>query len=232
MKTGLISGISAATLLLVSASAHAADSPAVSAKTAEAKGAHLNAGGPDRTSDYREPEYGPSMQPDANAYDWNDGVAFAAPDGSSYRYDGEWDGEYVDPQGRVFEGEWEGRVIREEGVSGPGYPAPKPHHAPPAHHAGAPHPELHHEGGHDVPRYQKPARGPYLPQGYSHEYGWRGGYYYYPQAPHVTVTIVPGASHTTTTVTEEIYYETVKSHARKKAVRKWKPRAKPRCVCR
>lgn len=81
--------------------------------------------GPDRTNDYREPEYGPAMRPDANAYDWNDNgdVAFAAPDGSSYSYDGEWDGEYVDPQGKVFEGEWEGRVTRRDGVSGPGYPA-------------------------------------------------------------------------------------------------------------
>ena len=80
-------------------------------------------GGPDRTSEYREPEYGPSMRPEATAYNWNDDVAFAAPDGSSYSYDGEWDGEYVDPQGRVFEGDWSGTVIRHDGAEGPGYPA-------------------------------------------------------------------------------------------------------------
>ena len=82
--------------------------------------------GPDRTSDYREPDYGPAVRPDRNAYGWGDDgdVAFAAPDGSSYSYDGEWDGEYVDPHGRVFEGEWEGRVTRHDGVEGPGYPAP------------------------------------------------------------------------------------------------------------
>ena len=299
MKTVLLSGISVATLLLVSAHAHATDSKAVTARADAPKAMYVAANSPDRTSDYREPEYGPSMQPDANAYDFNDGVAFAAPDGSSYRYDGEWDGEHVDPQGRVFEGEWEGRVIREEAVSGPGHPAPKPHHDQPSHHAGAPYPaEPHHEDGYDVPRgyegyerclksngvtggalgailggfagnriagrgdrlggtllgaglgglagvavekamdkckryqprYEEPARGPYPSQSYGS--GWHGGYYYYPQAPQVTVSIVPGASHTTTTVTEEVYYETVKSHARKKAVRKWKPKPKPRCVCR
>ena len=91
--------------------------------------------GPDRTNDYREPEYGPAMRPDTNAYDWNDkgDVAFAAPDGSTYSYDGQWDGDYVDPQGKVFEGEWEGRVTRHDGVGGPGYPKPA------ARGAGAPY---------------------------------------------------------------------------------------------
>ena len=286
--------------------------------------------GPDRTSDYREPEYGPSMRPDANAYNWNDNgdVAFAAPDGSSYSYDGEWDGEYVDPQGRVFEGEWEGRVTRHDGVAGPGgHPAPAPHHS------GAPYPhddgyglgderrpnsgyglgderrpptsayglgdERGYSGDYAVPRgyenyerclkssglkgaaigallggvagnriagrgnrtggtlvgagvggllgvavekastkcsHHRP-RDPRPPVGYPHHqpgygHGWQGGYYYYPQAPMVTVTVVPGASHTTTTVTEEVYYETVKTYPRKKAVRKWKPKPKPRCTCR
>jgi Ni/Co efflux regulator RcnB len=253
---------------------------------------------PDRTDDYREPDYGPSIRPDGKAYDWNDGVAFAAPDGSSYSYDGEWEGEYVDPQGRVFEGEWEGRVTRQDGVAGPGYPVPKPHHAQPP---GAPYPGPHHSSSsddyYDVPRgydnyerclksngltgaaigallggiagnriagrgnrtggtlagagiggllgvavekandkckHHRP-RDPRPPVGYpspNYGHGWQGGYYYYPQAPQVTVTVVPGATHTTTTVTEEIYYETVKSHPRKKAVRKWKPKPKPRCVCR
>jgi hypothetical protein len=74
--------------------------------------------------------------------------------------------------------------------------------------------------------------GPSYGQGYSQGYGaGHGGYpygYYYP-APVIAYSMVPV---TTTTVTEEIYYETVP--VRRKAVRKWKPkpRAKPRCVCR
>ncbi len=270
--------------------------------------------GPDRTSDYREPEYGPAMRPDANAYDWNDdgNVSFAAPDGSSYSYDGEWDGQYIDPQGEVFEGEWEGRVTRHDGAEGPGHPAPPqragaPYSGPPervysSDYSGPP--ERAYSGGYAVPRgyegyerclksngvtggaigailggvagnriagrgdrlggsllgaglgglagvaiekamdkckrhqprYEPPARGPYYPphgQGYypPQYQGWQGGYYYYPQAPIVTVTVVPGASMTTTTVTEEVYYETVKTY-RKPAPRKWKPKPKPRCTCR
>ncbi|MBL0923594.1 MAG: glycine zipper 2TM domain-containing protein [Sphingomonadaceae bacterium] len=197
----------------------------------------------------------------------------------------------------MFEGEWEGRVTRRDGVPGPGYPAPKPHHAGPP---GAPYPGPQYGGDdddydvppgyenyerclksnglkgaaigallgglagnriagrgdrtggtlvgagvggllgvavekandkcqHHRPRDRRPSVA-YPAPGYGH--GWHGGYYYYPQAPQVTVTVVPGASHTTTTVTEEVYYETVKSYPRKKAVRKWKPRPKPRCVCR
>lgn len=266
-------------------------------------------GGPDRTGDYREPEYGPSMRPDANAYNWNDDVAFAAPDGSSYSYDGEWDGEYVDPQGRVFEGDWSGTVTRHDDSTG--------HPAPSSHGVGAPYTgpidrgysqgytgpiERGYSGNYSVPRgyegyerclksngvaggaigailggvagnriagrgdrlggsllgaglgglagvaiekamnkcnrYQPraelPPRGPYYPpQGqYPQHHGWQGGYYYYPQAPMVTVTVVPGSSHTTTTVTEEVYYETVKTYPRKKVARKWKPKPKPRCICR
>jgi uncharacterized protein YcfJ len=277
-------------------------------------------GGPDRTSEYREPEYGPSMRPDTSAYNWNDDVAFAAPDGSSYSYDGEWDGEYVDPQGRVFEGDWSGTVTRHDGVEGPGYPAAPArkdsyYTGPPERiysegYTGPPErvysqgytgpPErgysdrydvphgyegyerclksnglkgatigaliggiagnriagrgnrtegsligagiggllgiaaekAHNKCGHHYPRYNERPRSPYPQQGYyPPQQGWQGGYYYYPQAPMVTVTVVPGSSHTTTTVTEEVYYETVKTYPRKKAVRKWKPKPKPRCVC-
>ena len=289
-------------------------------------------GGPDRTSEYREPEYGPSMRPDATAYNWNDDVAFAAPDGSSYSYDGEWEGEYVDPQGRVFEGDWSGTVTRHDGVEGPGYPAGAArddrYTGPPERvysqgYTGPPErgysggdtgppdrvysqgytgpPDRGYSGGYAVPRgyenYERclksngvtggvigaiiggvagnriagrgdrlggsligaglgglagvaiekamgkckryepradaPPRGPYYPpqSQYPQHHGWQGGYYYYPQAPIVTVTVVPGSSHTTTTVTEEVYYETVKTYPRKKAVRKWKPKPKPRCVC-
>lgn len=73
-------------------------------------------------------------------------------------------------------------------------------------------------------------------QGYGQSYGqgYGQGYsayphgYYYP-APMIAYSMVPV---TTTTVTEEVYYENVP--VRRKAVRKWKPkpRAKPRCVCR
>lgn len=267
-------------------------------------------GGPDRTSDYREPEYGPSIRPDANAYNWNDDVAFAAPDGSSYSYDGEWDGEYVDPQGRVFEGDWSGTVTRHDGVAGPGYPAPPKgadvrYSGPPERRYSTEYsgpPERGYSGDYSVPsgyegyerclksngvtggaigailggvagnriagrgdrlggtllgaglgglagvaiekamdkckhyqpRAELPPRGPYYPPHgqYPQHHGWQGGYYYYPQAPMVTVTVVPGASHTTTTVTEEVYYETVKTYPRKKIVRKWKAKPKPRCVCR
>lgn len=302
MRTILFSGVAAAGLLLSAAPAEASDSSRLGAKAAATDSLKPVANGsPDRTGDYREPDYGPSMRPDSNAYNWNDDVAFAAPDGSSYSYDGEWDGEFVDPEARVFEGDWSGTVTRHDGVDGPGYPAPRP--------AGAPYPEpryereRHHNGGYHVPRgydgyerclksngltggaigavlggiagnriagrgdrlggtllgaglgglagvavekamdsckrhrpgYVERARGHYPPQhhGYQHHGNqyWHGGYYYYPQAPMVTVTVVPGASHTTTTVTEEVYYETVKSYPRRKAVRKWKPKPKPRCVC-
>jgi Ni/Co efflux regulator RcnB len=262
--------------------------------------------GPDRTRDYREPEYGLSMRPDAAAYDWNDDVAFAAPDGSSYRYDGEWDGEYVDPQGRVFEGDWSGRVTRRDGAEAPGFPAGRQdsvYTGPPERrysqeYTGPPErgysdeydvprgyenyerclksnglkgaaigallggiagnriagrgnrtggsligagiggllgvaaEKAQSKCGHHRPRHEPHARGPYYPPQnyYPQHHGWQGGYYYYPQAPMVTVTVAPGASHTTTTVTEEVYYETVKTY--RKPARKWKPKPKPRCICR
>ncbi len=62
---------------------------------------------------------------------------------------------------------------------------------------------------------------------------YQQGYYYYPQpAPVVTTVTITPAVTTTTTVTEEVYYETVTVRPKKKAVRKWKPKPKPRCVCR
>lgn len=75
----------------------------------------------------------------------------------------------------------------------------------------------------------------HLPRDGGYAYGPGYGYgayphgYYYYAAPVMAYSMVPV---TTTTVTEEIYYETVP--VKRKAVRKWKPRtkAKPRCVCR
>jgi hypothetical protein len=192
MNIGLLSGLAAAGLLMTNAPVWAN---------------HDN--GDDRTHDYREPEYGPSIRPDHNAYDFSNesSVAFAAPNGSSYSYDGDWQGAYVDPQGRVFEGEWEGRVTRHDGVAGSSYPAPAARH--PA--AAAPY---------ALPRPQA-----------AYGTAWQGGYYYYPQsAPTVTVISMAPVITTTTTVTEEVYYVTIRSAPRKKAVRKWKP--KPTCVCR
>ena len=285
-------------------------------------GVNWNAGYSGEGAYYDQPDYGPSMRPDAQAYDWGDNgnVVFAAPDGSSYSYDGEWNGEFVDPQGRVFEGEWEGTVTRHDGVAGPGYPAAT------QRHAGAPYPGDVTYGSGDErryssaygsgdergysddtdnyavprgyenyerclksnglkggaigailggvagnriagrgdrlggtllgaglggvagaviekattkckrygPRYEEHGRAPYPSQGYypPQSQGWYGGYYYYPQAPMVTVTVVPGASHTTTTVTEEVYYETAHVKRPRPIVRKWKPKPKPRCGCR
>lgn len=288
----------------------------------------------DRTYDYREPEYGPSIRPDDSAYDFNSdsNVAFAAPDGSSYSYDGNWQGAYVDPQGRVFEGEWEGRVTRQDGVAGPGYPAPRqpaPAPAPQRPTAGAPYDggygytssnddAREREDSYTVPRgfenYERclkssgvkgaaigallggvsgnriagrgnrtggtllgagiggllgvavekandkcrqhdprnvrPPVYAYTPQQQGYYYAQpqqlyyyapaqpaygaatQGGYYYYPQqfAPAVTPVTMAPVTTSVTTVTEEVYYENVRSAPRKKVVRKAKP--KPRCACR
>ena len=66
-------------------------------------------------------------------------------------------------------------------------------------------------------------------QGY-YPYGYQGGYYYYP-APVTTITYAPVTT-TTTTTTEEYYYETVPAPKKRVIKRKWKPKPKPRCVCR
>ena len=89
------------------------------------------------------------------------------------------------------------------------------------------------QGGYQNGGYQgQPQYAPPPQQGYP--YGHQSGYYqrgyYYPAPVVTTITIMPAVS-TTTTVTEEVYYETVSVPARKKAVRKWKPKPKPRCGC-
>jgi Ni/Co efflux regulator RcnB len=88
-----------------------------------------------------------------------------------------------------------------------------------------------YQGGYQPqPQYAPPP--PPQPQG--NPYGYQGGYYqngwYYPAPTVTTITVSPAVT-TTTTTTEEYYYETVSVPAKKKAVRKWKPKPKPRCGC-
>lgn len=80
----------------------------------------------------QQPQYAPAVRVDDQAYNWDldAPVGFAAPDGSTYRYEGDWvQGGFVDPAQNIYEGEWEGRVIR-NGADAP---------PPPQHHAGAPY---------------------------------------------------------------------------------------------
>jgi hypothetical protein len=140
MHTFLFSGVTAAGLMMTGAPAVASTAVSAMQSSQTPRAMEIFAHGQrapmqgyvwngqnDRTSDYQEADSSPAILPEVNAYNWNDdsNVAFAAPDGSSYSYDGNWQGKYVDPQGRVFEGEWTGRVTRQDGVSGPGYPAPR-----------------------------------------------------------------------------------------------------------
>ncbi len=140
MHTFLFSGVTAAGLMMTGAPAVASTAVSAMQSSQTPRAMEIFAHGQrapmqgyvwngqnDRTSDYQEADSSPAILPEGNAYNWNDdsNVAFAAPDGSSYSYDGNWQGKYVDPQGRVFEGEWTGRVTRQDGVSGPGYPAPR-----------------------------------------------------------------------------------------------------------
>lgn len=100
---------------------------------------------------YAQPDYGPAITADPNSYNWGgDDVGFAAPDGSSYSYDGGWtEGGFVDPEQRIYEGEWEGRVIRNDGPGAPYQVQPQyqQSYAPPPQ-SYAPPPE---------PRYAVPA---------------------------------------------------------------------------
>jgi hypothetical protein len=140
MHTFLFSGVTAAGLMMTGAPAVASTAVSAMQSSQTPRAMEIFAHGQrapmqgyvwngqnDRTSVYQEADSSPAILPEGNAYNWNDdsNVAFAAPDGSSYSYDGNWQGKYVDPQGRVFEGEWTGRVTRQDGVSGPGYPAPR-----------------------------------------------------------------------------------------------------------
>jgi uncharacterized protein YcfJ/Ni/Co efflux regulator RcnB len=107
----------------------------------------------------RQPAYGPAIRPEPQAYNWNDDsddLAYSAPDGNKYDYQGNWQGDYVDPQARVYEGQWNGRVTRydanDRGAD------PRPVRAP---EAGAPYPYEPDVAYRDAPeeRYS-------VPQGY------------------------------------------------------------------
>jgi Nickel/cobalt transporter regulator len=106
---------------------------------------------------YRQPDYAPAIRPDAQAYNWNDqdDLAYSAPDGSKYDYDGGWRGDYVDPQARVYEGQWNGRVTRYDANDPGAYPARGPQNA------GAPYPPQSRD---DYP-YEREDRYS-VPQGY------------------------------------------------------------------
>lgn len=229
MKATVISAIATTMLLLVGSGASAAHSSQVDGNPIE----YRPGTGQDKFDDT---EAEPTMLLDRDVYEWGEdgGVAFAAPDSSSYSYDGEWDGEYVDPHGRVFEGDWNGRVVRHGSVSGPGHPAPER-----PDHAGAPYAEPDRRNDDDYEAQRRHGHG-HAPVIYSKHhrrarhgngYAWQGGYYYYPHATMVTVVTSAPVTTTTTTVTEEYYYERVAA-PRRKAVRKWKPKPKPHCVCR
>jgi Ni/Co efflux regulator RcnB len=89
-----------------------------------------------------------------------------------------------------------------------------------------------YQGGYQgQPQYAPPP--PPQPQG--NPYGYQGGYYqngwYYPAPTVTTITVSPAVT-TTTTTTEEYYYETVSVPAKKRVMRKWKAKPKPRCGCR
>ena len=61
---------------------------------------------------------GPTLSADQNAYGWGEeSYRSPAPQGTTERgvYDGEWTGEYIDPENRVYRGEWTGKYINEEG---------------------------------------------------------------------------------------------------------------------
>ncbi len=154
MKTILFSGL-AAIGLLAGSSANASDSwsfadgfDATEKMTLSANG---HKSGRPHDSNYDVADYRPAMQADAQAYEWGDenNVSFTAPDGSSYQYEGDWQGDYVDPLARVFEGQWNGRVIRQDGVAAPAHPAPR-------HHAGAPYDEPPREEAYIDDHYDMP----------------------------------------------------------------------------
>lgn len=90
------------------------------------------------------------------------------------------------------------------------------------------------QGGYPPP--PPPQYYPPQPQPQPYPYPQQGGGYYYQgwyyPAPVVTTITIQPAVTTTTTVTEEVYYETVTVRPKKKVVKKWKPKPKPKCVCR
>lgn len=65
---------------------------------------------------YQQPQYGPAIRPDAQAYEWGgqDAPAYRV-ESESGVYDGTWTGGYVDADGRAYRGEWEGTYTGDDG---------------------------------------------------------------------------------------------------------------------
>jgi Ni/Co efflux regulator RcnB len=119
------------------------------------------------------------------------------------RWDGTWNGSYDGGPQQTYRGTYEGQYRGSANHWGGG-----------------------HQGGYPVHQGGYPNRGPHVIHhgGYGGGYGWDSGV--------TTITINSAPVVTTTTVTsEEVVYASV---ARKRYVpkRTWKPRPKPRCVCR
>jgi Nickel/cobalt transporter regulator len=79
--------------------------------------------------------------------------------------------------------------------------------------------------GYPQPGYPSYPSQPYPQQGGYYQNGW-----YYPAPTVTTITVSPSVT-TTTTTTEEVYYETVSVPVKRRPVKKWRPKPKPRCAC-
>ncbi len=136
--------------------------------------------------------------------------AQARSDGGRYngRWTGQWEGQYESEDGRVYEGTYEGTY--DTGPAGP-----------------------HWSSDDDGARYPAPRPAPYPAPRLAypgHGYGWG----YEPQVTTVTIQPQPVTTTTTTTyIEEEVYYTTArKRYAAKRPHKVWKPKPKPRCVCK
>jgi Nickel/cobalt transporter regulator len=134
----------------------------------------------------------------------------SAADGGRYngRWTGQWEGQYESEDGRVYNGTYEGTY--DTGGASPHWSSdddgaryPAPRPAP------AP-----------APRLSYPGNG----------YGWG----YEPQVTTVTIQPQPVTTTTTTTyIEEEVYYTPVKKrYVAKRPHKVWRPKPKPRCVCK
>jgi Ni/Co efflux regulator RcnB len=62
-------------------------------------------------------EYGPAISADRQVYNWGDEAADPRAGGTRQAgtYEGEWTGQYVDPERRTYRGEWDGTYTNENG---------------------------------------------------------------------------------------------------------------------